>query len=578
MKIYVKPDPKLSRAMTRVATALTARPGHGMNIVDDPKTAHIKVVHVVGDGKAAMEHAGHPKNYMVIQYCVASANARIEDLKKLWAGSRGVWSYYDLSDMMPEGVPFYHAPLGVDIEFTLPFAEEARDIDVMTSGYVSGRTAEAIEEVAMAAHRSEKSVIHLGPDNVVGMSSDHGDWHATMGISDSELATLYRRTKWVSGLRFIEGFELPVIEGLCCGARPIVFDRPETRKWFEGHAVFIPELYGGDLVDCLSELFSNDPDPVTIEERNDVIKKFNWDMIVPGFWEKTMSGNQIDELRTLFNSKWQTDKLITEDAKTFQEVITALPGKDSIAEEALDSAEGQRDMTVRFAWGHNHNFGDFRMVGRMGDRHIRMVAAAINHGVLDKDMSGKKVLDVGCWTGGTSLMLKALGADVVAVEEAHKYANVVNYMATAFDVEGLKALPASFYQVWDNPDFQDEFDVVFIPGVLYHVTDLIVFLRIAFNALKDGGKIFIETEDHFTTEHTLLYEGATKFRNGTKEDLNRSGWNWFLPSPSVLKQLFEDVGFVDVKVTASGPRALATARRDKHVDMLRAGLSFRDIR
>ena len=57
----------------------------------------------------------------------------------------------------------------------------------------------------------------------------------------------------------------------------------------------------------------------------------------------------------------------------------------------------------------------------MGDRHLVLLARYMDDfGAFPRDLSGKRVLDIGCWSGGTSLLFSALGAEVVAVEEVRK--------------------------------------------------------------------------------------------------------------------------------------------------------------
>ncbi len=65
----------------------------------------------------------------------------------------------------------------------------------------------------------------------------------------------------------------------------------------------------------------------------------------------------------------------------------------------------QRDLSIKFHWGHNHNFGDFKLEGRMGDRHINLLANLVTlFPVSLEDFKGKDVFDIGCWTGGTTLL------------------------------------------------------------------------------------------------------------------------------------------------------------------------------
>jgi glycosyltransferase involved in cell wall biosynthesis len=106
-----------------------------------------------------------------------------------------------------------------------------------------------------------------------------------LGITDLELVKLYSKCKYVSGLRHIEGFEYPVIEGLACGVRPIVFDRKETRQWFGKYALFVEECSGSRLVDQLKTILGGLRYlSVEDEERNVVLREFDWLKIAGGFW------------------------------------------------------------------------------------------------------------------------------------------------------------------------------------------------------------------------------------------------------------------------------------------------------
>ena len=125
------------------------------------------------------------------------------------------------------------------------------------------------------------------------------------------------------------------------------------------------------------------------------------------------------------------------------------------------------------------------------------------------------------------------------------------------------------------PEFQDSFDFVLFAGVLYHVSDPIIALRILFNCLKDGGKILLETAAINSNETILSYQGPTIVFGGSKKDLSRSGWNWFVPSPITLRKMMSDVGFVNIKTKLNGSRCFAIGERKQYVDMMRSGLSFK---
>ncbi len=67
---------------------------------------------------------------------------------------------------------------------------------------------------------------------------------------------------------------------------------------------------------------------------------------------------------------------------------------------------------------------------------------------------------------------------------------------------------------------------------------------------------------------------------GHQKNLNRSGWNYFIPSPMALRKWLSTAGFVDIRVDQldQNRRIKAVATRIQHRDMLRAGLSRVDVR
>ena len=277
--------------------------------------------------------------------------------------------------------------------------------------------------------------------------------------------------------------------------------------------------------------------------------------------------------------KYQTSQLVGVRPDEFRRDIEVfLRMNDADMEEFIDPKK-QRDLSIKFHWGHNHDFGDFRLEGRMQNRHIELLTSFMERFRLSPSgFAGKKVLDIGCWTGGTSLLLSALGASVVAVEEVKKYAETVRYLKRAFGLADLEVLHSSLFDCTTG-EFQDAFDFVLFAGVLYHVTDPILALRITFNCLKDGGKCLLETYALDSTESVMEYQGPGVLGPGSKEDLNRGGWNWFVPSPAALGRMMGDVGYQDVTVSeVIGARSLAVATRQKHSDMMRSGLSARLIR
>ncbi len=278
-------------------------------------------------------------------------------------------------------------------------------------------------------------------------------------------------------------------------------------------------------------------------------------------------------------SEFTVDQLVNVSREDFEQTLRDFQQLDDYAMEGYAGPTAQRDLSVRFRWGHNHDFGTFAIEGEMQNRHLWLLSTFIDEFGLTLPLNGRRVLDIGPWTGGTSLLLHALGAQVVAIEEVRKYAQALQYLANAFGLDNLTVINRSLFECVDD-DFQDTFDLVLFTGVLYHVSDPIVALRHTFNALRDGGICLIETYAIDNPEPVLLYEGANVFAAGTLEARNRVGWNWFRPSPAALAAMLSDVGFAESRIghVTRDNRLLAIARRDRHRDMLRAGLSVPGLR
>ena len=286
-------------------------------------------------------------------------------------------------------------------------------------------------------------------------------------------------------------------------------------------------------------------------------------------------------LKGLMNN-YKVDKLADDvNAIEFEQNIKSMLGEVDYLSEGYESSDKQRDTSVAFHFGHNHDFGTFEVKGRMEtDRHIKVVGNFLEFNRIKPDsIKGKKIIELGCWTGGVSMLLNAMGAKVVLVEEVKKYVNFLNYFKQAFNLKNFTVVHSSLYELAKEKKLYDGFDYVLLSGVLYHITDPVLALRIGFNMTKPYGKCLIETAGFANNQRLCEYWGTDRFGAGTKQDMNRQGWNWFYPSTAALKQMILDVGFQEAKIHGlTHGRIYAAGIKEEQVDMLRAGLSVRDIR
>jgi 2-polyprenyl-3-methyl-5-hydroxy-6-metoxy-1,4-benzoquinol methylase len=273
-------------------------------------------------------------------------------------------------------------------------------------------------------------------------------------------------------------------------------------------------------------------------------------------------------------SQFTEDKLVGVTPAKFKAKIQNMIGQVDHTIEGYSEEElaKQRDLSIKYTWGHNHNFGTWQQPGRMGNRHVNLMDNFTRIFPINlEDFKGKKVLDIGCWTGGTTLILKALGAEVVACEEVRKYAQTTEYLLQSFGHHD-KVIQESLYEL----DFNEEFDIIYFPGVIYHLTDPVLALRILYNACKVGGTILIESAGSKNDAPICTFQGGGA-PGKQNENLNRGGWNWFLPSTGCLKQMMWSAGFSNIQTDWVAPRVYGYGVKTSRVGITRAGLSRRDI-
>lgn len=291
MKAYIKPNFS-SRAVDRVVKALTQYAPPEVQMVESEDEADLIVLHINGRRnsfeKKASKIMDAGKKYAVVQYAIRSTkNPHTRDWHYIWELAELVWSYYDIPLLLKQDdtlnlIDFYHAPLGVDPE-VFKITNRSPENRYLTGVCGQSYLTESTREVVMATKEAQGRVFFWGSElhyikNVFNLNN----------ISDDILAYYLNQCAYVSGLRRVEGFKLPAIEGLLCGARPIMFDKPHYRQWFDGLAVFIPEGTREDVIQSLVALFKEPYTPVTKDEIDIAKERFNWQNIVAGFWQKLL--------------------------------------------------------------------------------------------------------------------------------------------------------------------------------------------------------------------------------------------------------------------------------------------------
>jgi SAM-dependent methyltransferase len=243
--------------------------------------------------------------------------------------------------------------------------------------------------------------------------------------------------------------------------------------------------------------------------------------------QPVMSRDMADSIVTDVLAKW---KMTTPEESRRAMDVLGQEFPDQARPDDFWHSESSGAFRDFFVWGHNHDFGHgFTRAGAMGTRHIEITSEALHLGMLPASLNDKRVLDVGCWSGGDLLVLAGLGGQVTAIEEHPIAARAARRLVALLGLE-LPVLETSLYV--DREEWGGSFDYAYCSGVIYHVTDPMLLLRILFAYLKPGGDVFIETKG-------ASGEGSICSYSGTLE----KGWNWYAPNEAALGRWLVDAGF-----------------------------------
>jgi len=266
----------------------------------------------------------------------------------------------------------------------------------------------------------------------------------------------------------------------------------------------------------------------------------------------------------------------------------------SLNEEQVEAVRRRVDelaQRAQYGWGHTIDFGPFVKEGVMKDNFLHIVGhwdawewwpplGSAQGGPPSRagdpepvegprSMKGLRVADIGCLTGGISMIVAHRGADeVLAVDEIPQHVDQCAYLAEVFGMGNVRTLAASLYDLAKMD--VGEFDLVILSGVLYHLSDMLLGLYIMRELLKVGGTLLLESAAVDDDEHSFANFG--RFAMGM----------WWQPSTLCVKDMCEFMGLSEVEVRMYWPgRCFARARKPSEEPIrFRRGINypFADLR
>lgn len=171
--------------------------------------------------------------------------------------------------------------------------------------------------------------------------------------------------------------------------------------------------------------------------------------------------------------------------------------------------------------------------------------------VIPEDLSGKKVLDIGCNAGFYSVELAKRGANVTAVDLDTHYLKQAEWVAKQFALEDR--ITFKQMQVYDLAHSQETFDIVWFMGVFYHLRYPLLALDIVSRVTKEF--MIFQTYGLPTVEEMDVPEDVEFHK---REILETTAWpkmafipnklagdltNWWVPNHQGILSMLKDCGF-----------------------------------
>ena len=224
---------------------------------------------------------------------------------------------------------------------------------------------------------------------------------------------------------------------------------------------------------------------------------------------------------------------------------------------------------AQYGWGHTIDFGPFRKEGLLGDSYLQIAGVLDAWGWWKARLDGLCVADVGCFTGGLSLLMAHRGASVVyAVDEIPEHLAQCTCLANAFNVSNVRPVLRSAYRLREVIP-PGSLDLILFAGVLYHLSDMLVGLYALRELLKPGGVLLIQSNAIDDFRHS--YANFGRFYAGM----------WWQPTGLCIKDMCEFMGFADCEIRFySHSLCLAHAVRTTDEICFRRGINwpFDDLR
>jgi tRNA (mo5U34)-methyltransferase len=219
---------------------------------------------------------------------------------------------------------------------------------------------------------------------------------------------------------------------------------------------------------------------------------------------------------------------------------------------ASEQKELQREIDALGPWFHNlHLPGGVQTAPDhfIGGDFPRFKWEQIR-GCIPQDLTGWRVLDVGCNAGFYSFELARRGASVLAIDMEPLYLTQARWAAKQFGLQDRVEFREM--QVYEFARTSEQFDLVWFMGVFYHLRYPLLALDILAQRTKrmmvfqtlamPGEEVYPDTLDHPITEREPLLDAGWPKMAFIEHKFSGDRTNWWVPNHAGIEAMLRSSG------------------------------------
>jgi tRNA (mo5U34)-methyltransferase len=241
-----------------------------------------------------------------------------------------------------------------------------------------------------------------------------------------------------------------------------------------------------------------------------------------------------------------------------------------VTDKAQESVERLQARVDEIQWFHS-----WPLLPGVRTKGVSPMLERLPHFCIPDDLSGKRVLDVGCADGFFSFLAESRGADVVAIDSWPRQGFFLAHELLNSKVEFHHA---NIYDI--RPDDFGWFDIVFFFGVYYHLKNPILALERIASLTREWAliesQVMIPPAKSPETARKPFWKRALPHPPASlhgsmgasshffeHDELNRDPTNWWVPTIPCLLGTIRAAGFPVAQLVAcyDGSRAVARATK-----------------